>query len=74
MSSTISSVQPLPEVLTTEEAADLLGYRCNRSVLRMVKRGLLRPLAYPRCPLRFYTADILAVRDGRTPLSDRWRG
>lgn len=40
----------------------------------MVKRGLLRPLAYPRCPLRFYTADILAVRDGRTPLSDRWRG
>lgn len=74
MSSTKYHEPPPPECLTTGQVAALLGYRCNRSVLRMVRRGLLRPLAYPRCPLRFYRADVLAIRDGRLPLTDRWQG
>lgn len=58
--------------LTTEEVAGVLGYQCNRSVLRLVKRGLLRPLPVPRRPLHFWQSDVVALREGRVPLTDQW--
>lgn len=63
---------PAAPRLTTEQAAALLGYRCNRSVLRLVRAGVLKPLPYPRRPLHFWSADVHAILNGRSPMADEW--
>lgn len=58
--------------LTTQETAQALGYRSSKSVYRLVKAGVLKPLPWPKCPLHFWRGEVVALQRGVAPVVDRW--
>jgi excisionase family DNA binding protein len=54
----------LPPTLSTDQVAEVLGYKGRRTIYRLVHAGQLRPLPFPKRPLHFRTEQVLALRDG----------
>lgn len=58
------------QVINTNEACRLLGYKDPRSVRRKVKEGRLKRLDFPAKPFHFFAEDVLALSRGNAPASD----
>jgi hypothetical protein len=54
------SADALPLVLFTDEVRDLLRYKNTESVLRLVRRGLLKPISNTK-PYRFSRGSVLRL-------------
>lgn len=61
-----------PDKISTNEAASLLGYSCNKSALRILKQHNVQPLPCPRRPLHWRKSEVMAVREGSRAFVNRW--